>query len=85
MHNVGSVFAIKEAIIDGKPLVSRIVTITGDAFHKKGNVSVRIGTPIQYLLDKYKFSAGNLQKLIIGGPLMGFSISHGDIPVTENM
>jgi len=83
MHNVGSVFAIKEAILDGKPLTSRIVTLTGDAFTSKGNLSVRIGTPIQYLLDKYGFTAHPAQKLIIGGPLMGFSISHGDIPVTK--
>lgn len=83
MQNVGTVFAIKEAVIDGKPLISRIVTITGDAFQKKGNISVRLGTPIQYLLDKYWHNIEPLQKLIIGGPMMGFSISHGDIPVTK--
>lgn len=83
MHNVGSVFAIKEAILDGKPLTSRIVTLTGDAFTSKGNLSVRIGTPIQYLLDKYGFTAHPAQQLIIGGPMMGFSISHGDIPVSK--
>ncbi|MFT6987318.1 MAG: electron transport complex protein RnfC [Psychromonas sp.] len=83
MHNVGTVFAIKEAIIDGKPLTSRIVTLTGDAVATKGNLSVRIGTPIQYLLDKYGFNKQHSQKLIIGGPMMGFSISHADIPVTK--
>jgi len=83
MHNVGSVFAIKEAILDGKPLTSRIVTLTGDAFSSKGNLSVRIGTPIQYLLDKYGFNNQPSQKLIIGGPMMGFSINHTDIPVTK--
>ena len=46
MNNVGTAFAIKEAIINGKPLVSRIVTITGEAFARKGNARVRIGTPI---------------------------------------
>ncbi|WP_019613028.1 electron transport complex subunit RsxC [Psychromonas ossibalaenae] len=83
MQNVGTVFAIKEAVINGKPLTSRIVTLTGDALRKKGNASVRIGTPIQYLLDKYQFNSDAAQKLIIGGPMMGFSISHGDIPVTK--
>ena len=83
MHNVGTVFAIKEAIIDGKPLLSRIVTMTGNALHKKGNAHVRIGTPIQYLLDKYKLTTAPLQKLIIGGPLMGFTLSHADVPVTK--
>ncbi|WP_037027436.1 electron transport complex subunit RsxC [Psychromonas aquimarina] len=83
MQNVGTVFAVKEAVVDGKPLTSRIVTLTGDALRKKGNASVRIGTPIQYLLDKYQLNSETAQKLIIGGPMMGFSISHGDIPVTK--
>ena len=83
MQNVGTVFAIKEAIIDGKPLLSRVVTMTGNALQKKGNALVRIGTPIQYLLDKYKLITAPLQKLIIGGPLMGFTLSHTDVPVTK--
>jgi electron transport complex protein RnfC len=83
MHNVGTVFAIKEAIIDGKPLTSRIVTLTGGAFKKKGNASVRIGTPIQYLLEQYGLAEEHLQKLLIGGPMMGFTITHTDIPVTK--
>ena len=83
MQNVGTVVAIKEAIIDGKPLLSRIVTITGDAFQEKGNVRVRIGTPIQYLLDKYQLITTPLQKLIIGGPLMGFTMSLTGAPVTK--
>ncbi len=83
MQNVGTVFAIKEAIIDGQPLLSRIVTMTGNALHKKGNARVRIGTPIQYLLDKYQLLPAAEQKLIIGGPLMGFTLSHSDVPVTK--
>ncbi len=83
MQNVGTVFAIKEAIIDGQPLLSRIVTMTGNALHKKGNARVRIGTPIQYLLDKYQLLPAAEQKLIIGGPLMGFTLSHSDVPVSK--
>ncbi|TEW53408.1 electron transport complex subunit RsxC [Psychromonas sp. RZ22] len=83
MNNVGTVFAVKEAILDGKPLVSRIVTITGDAFVKKGNAKVRIGTPIQHLLDTYWLNALDQQKLIIGGPMMGFTVSDPNMPVTK--
>ena len=83
MLNVGTVFALKEAIINGKPLTSRIVTLTGDSFKKTGNFSVRLGTPVQYLLEKYGFQKQADQKLIIGGPMMGFSLSHADIPVTK--
>jgi len=83
MLNVGTVFAIKEAVMDGIPLLSRIVTMTGDALQKKGNARVRIGTPIQYLLDKYQYINKPAQKLIIGGPLMGFTLTESDIPVTK--
>jgi len=83
MSNVGTVFAVKEAIIDGKPLTSRIVTVTGDAFARKGNANVRIGTPIQHLLDTYWLNALHHQKLIIGGPMMGFTITDTTMPVTK--
>jgi len=83
MNNVGTAFAIREAIINGQPLVSRIVTITGEAFARKGNASVRIGTPIQHLLDTYWLNALNQQKLIIGGPMMGFTVNDNNTPVTK--
>jgi electron transport complex protein RnfC len=83
MHNVGTVFAVKEAVIDGKPLISRIVTLTGDAFKNKGNARVRIGTPIQYLLEQHGMEEKHVQKLLIGGPMMGFTITHTDIPVSK--
>jgi len=88
MNNVGTAFAVKEAIINGKPLVSRIVTITGESFARKGNASVRIGTPIQHLLDTYWLNAlneknGQQQKLIIGGPMMGFTITDMMAPITK--
>jgi Na+-translocating ferredoxin:NAD+ oxidoreductase subunit C len=83
MQNVGTVFAIKQAIIDAKPLTSRIVTLTGDSLKEQGNVSVRIGTPIQYLLDRYWVDSMQVNQLIIGGPMMGFTIENSDAPVTK--
>jgi electron transport complex protein RnfC len=83
MQNVGSVFAIKQAIIDAKPLTSRIVTLTGDSLQQRGNVSVRIGTPIQYLLDRYWVNSMAVHELIIGGPMMGFTIENTSAPVTK--
>jgi len=83
MLNVGTVFAVKEAIIDGKPLTSRIVTLTGDSLQKKGNLSVRIGTPIQYLLDRYWVDSKAVKELIIGGPMMGYTINDSAAPVTK--
>ncbi|MEL0630234.1 electron transport complex subunit RsxC [Psychromonas aquatilis] len=83
MSNVGTVFAVKEAIIDGMPLLSRIVTITGEAFARKGNANVRIGTPIQHLLDTYWLNPLQQQKLIVGGPMMGFTVNDTSMPVTK--
>jgi len=83
MQNIGTVFAIKQAIIDAKPLTSRIVTLTGDSLQKRGNVSVRIGTPIQYLLDRYWVDSIAVNQLIIGGPMMGFTIENTAVPVTK--
>lgn len=83
MHNIGTVFAIKEALVNNKPLTSRIVTLTGESFPKPKNVKVKIGTPIQYLLDKYCYQETQPQKLIIGGPMMGFTINNSDAPVTK--
>ncbi|PKG40346.1 electron transport complex subunit RsxC [Psychromonas sp. Urea-02u-13] len=83
MQNIGTVFAIKQAIIDAKPLTSRIVTLTGDSLQQRGNVSVRIGTPIQYLLDRYWVNSTSVNQLIIGGPMMGFTIEDTSAPVTK--
>ncbi|WP_413701624.1 electron transport complex subunit RsxC [Psychromonas sp. KJ10-10] len=83
MQNVGTVFAIKQAIIDAKPLTSRIVTLTGDSLKQCSNVSVRIGTPIQYLLDRYWVDSMALHEIIIGGPMMGYTIKNTAAPVTK--
>ncbi|QIY10125.1 electron transport complex subunit RsxC [Plesiomonas shigelloides] len=84
MQNVGTAFAIKRAIIEGEPLIERVVTLTGDAIHDKGNIWARLGTPVQHLLSHagYRRTAGNGQ-IIIGGPLMGFSLPHLDVPVVK--
>ncbi|GLS91989.1 electron transport complex subunit C [Psychromonas marina] len=83
MLNVGTAVAVKEAVIDGKALTSRIVTLTGDSLQKKGNVSVRIGTPIQYLLDRFWVNTNALNQIIIGGPMMGFTVENPAAPVTK--
>ena len=83
MLNIGTVFAIKQAVVNSKPLTSRIVTLTGNSFQTLGNLSVRIGTPIQYLLDGYAADSTNIQSLIIGGPMMGFTIEDTQAPVTK--
>lgn len=83
MQNVGTAFAVKRAIIDGEPLTERVVTLTGGAVQQPGNVWARLGTPVSHLLEYAGFRAGHDQQVIMGGPLMGFSLPWLDVPVVK--
>lgn len=84
MHNVGSMYAIKQAVIDGKPLIERVVTVTGKAFPEPRNYWMPIGTLISDVVDKLNYQAAPSQKLIMGGPMMGFALPHVDVPVSKS-
>ncbi|MEI4948548.1 electron transport complex subunit RsxC, partial [Aeromonas caviae] len=81
--NVATVFAIKRAIIDGEPLIERIVTLTGNAFKKPGNAWVRLGTPVRWLLQRFELQPEADQRVIMGGPMMGFTLPHAMVPVVK--
>ncbi|MBF8999841.1 electron transport complex subunit RsxC [Vibrio nitrifigilis] len=82
--NVGTIQAIKRAIIDGEPLIRRVVTLTGKAFKRPQNVWALLGTPIQSLLDEFGYKEDKkLPRLIMGGPLMGFTLPHAQVPITK--
>lgn len=84
MQNVGTVFAIKRAIIDGEPLIERVVTLTGEAMEKPGNVWARIGMPISHLMVEGALRPQGPQKMVImGGPLMGFTLPSLNVPVVK--
>ncbi|CBJ81433.1 putative NADH dehydrogenase subunit/ oxidoreductase [Xenorhabdus bovienii str. Jollieti] len=83
MQNVGTVMAIKRAIIDGEPLIERIVTLTGEAVTAPGNFWARLGTPVQFLLQQAGFKAKSEQMVIMGGPLMGFTLPDLNVPVVK--
>ncbi|BBT79864.1 electron transport complex subunit C [Aeromonas veronii] len=81
--NVATVFAIKRAIINGEPLIERIVTLTGDSFKKPGNAWVRLGTPVRWLLQRFELQPEAEQRVIMGGPMMGFTLPHAMVPVVK--
>lgn len=83
MQNVGTVFAIKRAVVDGEPLIERIVTITGDAIVNKGNVWGLLGTPVAELLRQTGYQPQSKRRVIMGGPLMGFALSDLSVPMTK--
>lgn len=82
-QNVATAAAIAQAVIEGQPLISRITTLTGGCVANKGNYEVRLGTPIEYLLKHSGYSLEQSQKVIMGGPLMGFTLPSSDVPVVK--
>ncbi len=83
VHNVGTAFAVYEAIQKNKPLVERVVTVTGKSINKPVNLLVRIGTPVNNLIEYAGGLPGNTAKIINGGPMMGKALAYTDIPVTK--
>ncbi|MBB1456765.1 electron transport complex subunit RsxC [Pseudoalteromonas sp. SG43-5] len=74
VHNTGTLFAVQQAVYEGKPLIERIVTVTGNTIHKPGNVWALLGTEIKHLLDCQGFSPVPQQSVVMGGPMMGFTL-----------
>ncbi|HHC7249675.1 TPA: electron transport complex subunit RsxC [Vibrio parahaemolyticus] len=84
VQNVGSLYSIKRAIINGEPMIERVVTLTGKTFKQPRNVWALLGTPVQALLDEFGYKADKkLQRLIMGGPMMGFTLPHSQVPITK--
>lgn len=83
MQNVGTAYAVKRAVIDGEPLTERVVTLTGESISQPGNVWARLGTPVNHLLEFAGFRPVQEQKVIMGGPLMGFTLPWLDVPVVK--
>ena len=83
MQNVGTVVAIKRAIVDGEPLIERVVTVTGEAVNTPGNFWTRLGTPVRFLLEQAGFNPQHQQMVVMGGPLMGFTLPDLNVPVVK--
>ncbi len=82
-HNVGTAYAVNDAITHATPLTSRIVTVTGSGIPQPRNMQVRLGTPIQFLLDHCHSNHDDIKKILIGGPMMGFDLNSTTAPITK--
>ncbi len=82
-QNVGTCVAIHDAVINGKPLISRITTLTGEALARPMNVEVLLGTPVGELLEFAGLDRGKLNRLIMGGPMMGFTLPDFAVPLIK--
>ncbi|MDE7284249.1 MAG: electron transport complex subunit RsxC [Lachnospiraceae bacterium] len=83
VNNVDTVVAIYHAVIEGKPLMNRIVTVTGDAIADPRNFIVRIGTNYHELIEEAGGFKKDPVKIVSGGPMMGFGIFDLDVPTTK--
>ena len=83
VDNVGTAYAVYEAVQKNKPLIERVVTVTGKAAKKPSNFLVRVGTPISALIEKAGGIPENLGKVIGGGPMMGKALMSVDAPIVK--
>ncbi len=82
-HNPGTCAAIYRAVVLGEPLISRIVTLTGEALDAPANLEVLFGTPIAELLSHCQLQEDKLHRLLMGGPMMGFTLENPTLPVVK--
>lgn len=83
VNNVDTVVAIYRAVTEGRPLIERIVTVTGDAIQNPCNYRVRIGMNYRELIEEAGGLKGKPEKIVCGGPMMGFAMFDLDVPVTK--
>ena len=83
VQNIGTALAVYEAVQKNKPLIERVVTVTGKTLRDPSNFMVRIGTPISSLIDLCGGMPQDALKVINGGPMMGRALANIDAPVTK--
>ncbi len=83
VQNVGTAFAVYEAVQKNKPLVERVVTITGDGVIRPGNYRVRLGMSVADFLEFAGGIPANIGKIVLGGPMMGKALSNLNSPITK--
>jgi len=83
VHNVSTTKAIHDAVVLGKPLYEKVVTIAGKGIRRPANLLVKVGTRISDIVEYLGGVTPALAKIVMGGPMMGFAVSSLDIPVTK--
>ncbi len=82
-HNVATTAAIAEAVLEGKPLISRIVTLTGEGVAEPCNIETPFGITASELIEQAGGYTDKAAQLILGGPMMGFDLPNDQIPITK--
>ena len=85
VHNVGTAAAIHEAIILGKPIISRLVTVSGSGINEPCNIEVLIGTQIKEIVEQCGGYTDDFEYLIAGGPMMGGALMNDEVPLVKRI
>ena len=83
VQNVGTAFAVYQAVMKNKPLFERYTTVTGKKIANPGNFLVRMGTPMRELIDACGGMPEGNNKLLAGGPMMGKALTSTEVPVCK--
>jgi len=83
VQNVGTALAVRDALRFNRPLYERVTTVTGPAVKEPKNLRVRIGTPVRALIDFCGGYSTEVGKVIMGGPMMGATVSSDDVPIIK--
>ncbi len=83
VNNVATAHAVAEAIVDAKPLIQRVITITGDGVRQPKNLMARLGTPFKNLFDACDGVKDDVNQIFMGGPMMGMTQYHLESPVVK--
>ncbi len=82
-QNVATTVAVADAVLRGRPLIERIVTVTGSGIARPGNFKAALGTPAAFLIERAGGYRDSVGQLIFGGPMMGFALSTDQVPITK--
>ena len=83
VNNVATAYAVAEAVVESKPLVQRVITVTGDGVNEPKNLMTRLGTPFKNLFDACGNVKDNVHRIFMGGPMMGMTQYHLESPVVK--
>jgi electron transport complex protein RnfC len=83
VNNVATAYAVAEAVVESKPLIQRVITVTGDGVTEPKNLMARLGTPFKNLFDACGNVKDNVHRIFMGGPMMGMTQYHLESPVVK--
>ncbi|SFM48723.1 electron transport complex subunit RsxC [Thermodesulforhabdus norvegica] len=84
IQNVGTVYSLYRAAVEGVPLIERVVTVSGDGVAERGNYIIRFGVMARRVLEKCGADFDGIEKVVFGGPMMGMSLKGYDVPVIKS-